>query len=142
MILLFSCFSIAYQGKPLQQGSCIRTDCHVTFGACPRNEIGGLGDLTAKGRSNNVVGCLSPCKKWNYPAPWGQGKNEQSGDGRMLCCPSPVKPEDCRRGIVVQTAFVKLIHQACPSAYSYSYDDLAGLHNCPSAASFVVNFYS
>lgn len=101
-----------------------------------------MGDLTAKGRNNNVVGCLSPCKKWNYPAPWGQNRNEQTGDGRMLCCPDPVKPEDCQRGIVIQTAFVKLIHQVCPSAYSYSHDDLAGLHNCPSVSSFVVNFYS
>lgn len=129
------------QGHPLQQYPCVRTDCRVKLDECPDNERSGLGDLRARGRNNNVVGCLAPCKKWNYPAPWGQGQNEQNGDGQMLCCPSPVSPEACRRGIVVQTEFVKLIHRVCRTAYSYSYDDLAGLHNCPSTASFVVSFH-
>lgn len=126
----------------MQQGSCIRTDCQLHLLACPRNEKQNLGDLTVKSRNNKQIACLSPCKKWNYPAPYGYGRNEQNGNGRMLCCPDPVTPGDCRRGIVINTDYVKLVRQACPTAYSYSYDDKGGLHNCPASASYVVNFYS
>jgi hypothetical protein len=27
--------------------------------------------------------------------------------------------------------FYQAVHANCPSAYSYAYDDAAGLHNCP-----------
>lgn len=131
-----------FQGQPLQDGSCVRTDCHLLLSDCPRNEKNELGDLTVIGRSDNQVACLSPCKKWNYPAPYGNGRNEQEAEGRLLCCPDPVTSEDCRRGIVVNTDYVKLVRQACPTAYSFSYDDEGGLHNCPSSASYVVNYYS
>lgn len=131
-----------FKGQPIQDGSCVRTDCHLLLSDCPKKEKSDLGDLTVKGRNNNIVACLSPCKKWNYPAPYGYGRDEQQGDGRMLCCPNPVTPEDCRKGIVVQTDYVNLLHRACKTAYSYSYDDEGGLHNCPSQASFVVNYSS
>lgn len=126
----------------MNKGTCTRTDCRVTFDQCPRNERNALGDLTAIGFSNDVVGCLSPCKKWNYLARRDEGQPEQNDDGRMLCCPNPVSPDDCRHGIVVQTEYVKLIHRLCPSAYSYSYDNLVRPHSCPSVASFAVNFHS
>lgn len=130
------------KGRQLQQGSCIRTDCRLSINQCPRNERNGLGDLTAKNRNGQAAACLAPCKRWNYPAPFGLGRNEQQGDGRQLCCPSPVSVEECRRGAVVQTEYVNIVRRVCPTAYSFSYDDLAGLHNCPSTTSFVVNFYS
>lgn len=130
------------KGQPIQDGSCVRTDCHLLLSDCPKNEKCELGDLTVKGRNNNIVACLSPCKKWNYPTPYGYGRDEQQGDGRMLCCPDPVTPEDCRKGIVAQTDYVNLLHRACKTAYSYSYDDEGGLHTCPSQASFVVNYSS
>lgn len=123
------------------QGACSKTNCQLHLNKCPRNENNGLGDLTVK-KNNKAVACLSPCKRWNFPAPYGLGRNENQGDGRMLCCPSGVSVQDCRKGIVVQTQYVKLLRQACPSAYSYSYDDLGGLHNCPTATSFAVNFFS
>lgn len=126
----------------MQEGSCIRTDCHLRLDECPNGENHGLGDLTVRGQNDNPVACLSPCKKWNYPPPYGQGQNEQEGDGKLLCCPAPVSVDQCRAGIVKNTAFVNLVHRACPTAYGYSYDDEAGLHNCPSTTSFVVNFYS
>lgn len=133
---------IHFQGQPLEEGSCIRTDCHLLLSDCPQDENSDLGDLTVDCRSNNPVACLSPCKKWNYPEPYGYGRDEQEGDGRMFCCPDPVTPEECRSGIVVDTDYVHLVRSACPTAYSYSYDDEGGLHNCPSSASFTVNFYS
>lgn len=123
-------------------GPCVRTVCNVTFGECPANELSGLGDSAVIGRSNNVVGCLSPCEKWSYPPPVGFGRNKQEDDGRWLCCLPPVTPEECRRRIILQTEYVDLIRRVCRTAYSYSYDDMAGPHYCPSTASFVVNFYS
>lgn len=135
-------FPAISQGQPLQEGSCIRTDCHLLLGDCPKNEKDDLGDLTVKGRSNNPVACLSPCKRWNYSPPYGLGRDEQQGDGRLLCCPDPVTVEECRNGIVVQTDYVNLVRRACPTAYSYSYDDDGGLHNYPSNINYVVNYYS
>lgn len=67
-------------------------------------------------------------------------KNEQEGVGLDFCCPTPpVSVEQCRKGKVVRSKYVDLIHRTCPSAYSYAYDDEAGLHNCPNPTSFVVN---
>lgn len=135
-----NCFLIT-QGNPVNSGACIRTDCHLHLNDCPTDENNGLGDLTVN-KNNAKVACLSPCKKWNYPAPYGFGRDEQQDPGRMLCCPKPVTPEDCRRGIVTQTKYVDLVHRDCPSAYSYSYDDEHALHNCPANTSFMVKFYS
>ncbi|XP_031635150.1 glucan endo-1,3-beta-glucosidase-like [Contarinia nasturtii] len=129
-------------GQPVQDGSCIETDCHLLLTNCPQNEQSDLGDLAVYGRSNNAVSCLSPCKKWNYPPPYGFGRNEQDGDGRLLCCPSPVTAEECRSGIVEETNYVQLVHRDCPTAYSFSYDDEGGLHNCPSDTSFSVVYSS
>lgn len=109
---------------------------------CPKNEKSNLGDLTVKDSSNSPVSCLSPCKKWNYSSPYGNGRDESEVDGRLLCCPDPVSPEECRNGTVVDTEYVKLVRSACPTAYSFSYDDEGGLHNCPPSTSFVVNYYS
>jgi hypothetical protein len=56
-----------------------------------------------------------------------------------VCCPTPpVTPEQCSRGPVVQTQFVQTVRRACPTAYSYAYDDQAGLHSCSTPMSFDV----
>jgi hypothetical protein len=78
------------------------------------------------------VACLSPCKKWNFPPPYGLGLPEIQDPGVMMCCPTPpVQPAECSNGPVIQTAYVQAVHANCPTAYSYAYDDAAGLHNCP-----------
>lgn len=130
-----------FQGNQFQQGTCIRTDCRITPGQCPRNEKYDLGNLSVQ-KNNRAVGCLSPCKKWNYPSPYGQGRNEQQDNGRYLCCPSPVSVDECRRGIVVHTEYVNLVRRSCPTAYSFSYDDDGGSHDCPSDISYHVTFRS
>ncbi len=49
-----------------------------------------------------------------------------------MCCPTPpISPQQCRSGPVINTQYVQSIHRNCPTAYSYAYDDEAGLHNCP-----------
>ena len=106
--------------------------------ACPTNEVEGVGDLRVFS-NGKVVACLSPCKKWNFPPPYGLGLPETQSPGDFLCCPTPpIDPLTCRAGPVVGSQYVNLIHQVCPTAYSYSYDDEAGLHNCPGETSFDV----
>lgn len=121
-------------------GSCVESTCAVSLNSCPTNEIDGLGDLRVF-VNGKVVMCLSPCKRWNYPAPYGMGQPENVDPGLHMCCPTPpVSVDDCRNGDVVRTNYVNLIHSVCPSAYSYAYDDLGGLHNCPAGTSFDVTF--
>ena len=97
-----------------------------------------LGDLRVY-KNGKVVACLSPCKKWNFPPPYGFGNSETQSPGDFLCCPTPpIDPLSCRSGPIVTSHYVNLIHATCPTAYSYSYDDEAGLHNCPGETSFDV----
>lgn len=129
-------FSIAPRGT--SSGSCVATNCALSLTACPQNEIQGLGDLQVV-RNGAPVQCLSPCKRWNWPAPTGLGNSEQAGLGKALCCPTPpVSSGECQAGVVVQTDYVKRVQASCPTAYSYAYDDHAGLHNCPGDTAFDV----
>lgn len=115
------------------------TRCGVSLNACPTGE-NSVGDLGVY-RNGQRIQCLAPCKRWNFPPPFGLGNPESNEPGLHFCCPTPpISPEDCRRGPVVNTQYVNLIHRDCPSAYSYAYDDEAGLHNCPNDVSFDVTF--
>jgi len=133
-------YSLAAEIIPsVQQGTCVSTRCALSLGACPTNEAD-VGDLRVV-KNGRTVQCLAPCKKWNYPPPFGLGRPEDQDPGLHLCCPTPpIWPEECRAGIVVRTQYVNLIHRDCPTAYSYSYDDEAGLHNCPNGVNFRVTF--
>jgi hypothetical protein len=123
----------------VQIGSCVTTDCHISLAACPINE-NYVGDLRLV-RNGRTIKCLAPCKRWNYPHPYGLGMDELIHPGVMLCCPTPpIWPEECRAGLVVNTQYVQLVHRDCPTAYAYSYDDEAGLHNCPNNTTFKVTF--
>lgn len=51
--------------RGVNQGACIPTTCAVSLSSCPSNEIDGLGDLRVW-KNNQVVACLSPCKKWSF----------------------------------------------------------------------------
>jgi hypothetical protein len=120
-------------------GACVPTNCALSLDRCPQNEndVGDLRVIT----NGRTVACLSPCKKWNYPPPFGLGRPEDIAPGVNYCCPTPpIQPAECSSGIVINTQYVNLIHQSCPSAYSYAYDDMAGLHNCPTDTNFQVTF--
>lgn len=119
-------------------GSCITTNCAVSLSKCPSND-NSVGDLRVM-RNGRVVQCLAPCKKWNYSKPYGMQKSEKVGAGLHLCCPTPpVSSKQCTAGPVTKTKYVNLIHRDCPTAYSYAYDDHAGLHNCPNPTNFKIN---
>jgi len=128
-----------------------RLDLH----RCPTNEDASWGGRYSnyKGKSmsgldlryiknNMVLGCMSPCKKLTFGAPTGYGFEEGSIPSLYMCCPTPepndcriergcIGPQDCRKGPIEGTQFVKAIHDMAPGIYSYSYDDGVGLHTCP-----------
>ena len=120
-------------------GNCTDFTCGVSFDSCPSNESFGLGDLRVM-RNGSVVMCLSPCKRWNFPAPYGLGRSETDGIGRELCCAGGISSKDCNAGRVVQTKYVQTLRANCPSAYSFAYDDLGGTHACPLQTNFTVTF--
>jgi len=161
-------FAVAPSGSGAGQGSCVASDCSkLSLDHCPGNEnMSGGGaypaysneDLRVRDGSGNVIACMAPCKKWNYPAPWGLGQSEGVDPGLHMCCPTPIDPATgqctvanhcmtsaaCSNAAdpvsVVHTSYVAAIHSMCPSAYSYAYDDAAGLHACPSDTGFEVTF--
>ncbi|MGH7331998.1 MAG: thaumatin family protein [Candidatus Rokuibacteriota bacterium] len=144
-ITLVDGYSLSAKITPSQTGGerCTPTECAVSLAACPTDEIKGIGSLQVV-RSGQVVQCLSPCKRWNYPAPYGLGRPETVPPGNLLCCPTPpVTPGECNdpmKGIVEKSQYVQLVRRACPTAYSYTYDDLGGSHDCPPGTSFTVAF--
>jgi len=124
--------------RGISQNNCIETTCQLSLDRCPKDE-NNVGDLGIYGTDGKILACLSPCKKWNYPPPYGLGNDEQVSPGVDYCCPTPpIYPEECSSGPVIETQYVQLIHETCPTAYSYAYDDFAGLHNCPGETSFDV----
>ncbi|APR79044.1 Beta-1,4-xylanase [Minicystis rosea] len=161
-------FKVVPTGNGAGQGSCVSSDCSgLTLDKCPGDEdLSGLGsypgyayeDLRVRDAANNVIGCMAPCKKWNYPAPWGLGKPESADPGLHMCCPTPINPSSGQCTVanacmtsqacsntadplsVEHTDYVNVMRQMCPTAYSYAYDDAAGLHACPNTTSFEVTF--
>jgi hypothetical protein len=136
-------FSVRPVGDGAGSGSCVASDCTMlTVDACPSAED--LGDGTIVDLRLDDLGCMSPCKAWNYPPPYGLGQPESEDPGLHLCCPAPFTPEACRDAgdplSVVHTDYVALVHARCPTAYSYSYDDAAGLHACPASTGFELVF--
>ena len=162
-------FAVNPVGPGAGAGSCTASDCsQLTLDHCPAHEDLGGGafpavsdvDLRVRDPDNasRTLACLSPCKAWQYPAPYGRGQPEGVDPGLHLCCPTPIdpgtgnctaangciSPDACRDArdprSVVHTDFVAVVHARCPTAYSYSYDDAAGLHACPADMKFEVVF--
>jgi len=92
--------------------------------------------------NGSILGCMSPCKRLNWGAPYGLQQDESSGSTMWMCCPTPtpqscspsngcITPSACRAGPIETTKFVSAVHTMAPGVYSYSYDDGVGLHACP-----------
>jgi hypothetical protein len=161
-------FKVQPFGSGAEQNGCVSSDCsHLSLDGCPGDDdLSGGGafpsyaheDLRVRDAYGHVIACAAPCKKWNYPAPYGLGLPESQDPGLHLCCPTPIDPasgnctvangcmtsESCRNAAdprsVVHTDYVAALHAMCPSAYAFSYDDANGLHACPSDTSFEVTF--
>jgi len=103
-----------------------------------------------------AVGCIAPCKLLNSGQPYGYNQAIGSQPTVWMCCPTPVPnandqnckatsgcvtPNACRTGPIEQTQYVKAIHSMISNTYAYSYDDVNGLHTCPSGTtSFKMTF--
>jgi hypothetical protein len=159
-------FTVRPTGTGAESGSCVTSDCSgLVLDACPQHETFGGGqfpafsDVDLRAQSGGqVVGCMSPCKRWNYSPPFGLAQPENVDPGLHMCCPTPIdpgtgncteangciSPDQCRDTgdpvSVNHTDYVAAIHSLCPSAYSYSYDDVMGLHACPAKTRFEVTF--
>jgi hypothetical protein len=165
-------YTLSFKVKPFGSGAekngCVSSDCSgLSLNGCPGDDnLSGSGqfpayaheDLRLRDASGKVIACMAPCKKMNYPAPYGLGQSESKDPGMHLCCPTPFDPatgqcteangcmtsQACRAPSdpmsVVHTSYVAAMHSMCPSAYAYSYDDAAGLHACPSDTRFEVTF--
>jgi hypothetical protein len=132
-------FSIAMKIDPsTSDATCVPTSCSLDLTQCPVTENEGIGDLRIMS-GDDIVQCFSPCKKWTWPTPLGDGQTEQDNVGSAMCCPNPpVTPEECNAGAVAQTEYVELVHAECPSAYSFAFDDKGGSHDCPNGTTFHV----
>ena len=139
-ISLVDGFSFPMKIEPSETGgACVPTSCSLDLSSCPAQETQGVGDLRIWNGSGDVVQCFSPCKKWTWPKPLGDGQTEQDEVGAAMCCPNPpVSSEQCNEGLVAQTDYVKLVHDECPSAYSFAFDDKGGSHDCPNGTNFIV----
>ena len=161
-------FKVTPVGDGAGQNGCLVTDCSaLSVNGCPSgdnlSEGGafpqyGAEDERVRDSAGNVIGCISPCKKLNYPAPWGVGLSESVDPALHMCCPTPIDPstgqctvangcmtaDACRNTAdprsVTHTSYVAAVHSMCPSAYAYSYDDANGLRACPSDTQFLVTF--
>jgi len=164
-------WTIPYKLTPLGDTSrcdCIGDKCgfagvdasRLDLARCPRSEDvsnnGQFGNINVGGKTiamnnidlriindkNEVLGCMSPCKKLNWGAPYGLQQPEDKGATMWMCCPTPtpsdcspskgcISPLTCRNGPIEKTKFVAAVHDMAPGVYSYSYDDGVGLHACP-----------
>ncbi|HEY5955310.1 MAG TPA: thaumatin family protein, partial [Polyangiaceae bacterium] len=149
-------YTLPFRIRPLGVGSdqpgCVQSDCaQLDLAQCPSQadlSEGTYSDyrsvdlrIFAPNNPAKVIGCMSPCKKLNYPAPWGLGLSETSKPAVDFCCPTPpISSDQCSSGPVASSAYVTRMHQMCPSVYGYAYDDAAGLHTCPAQTKFEVVF--
>ncbi len=141
-------------------------DCSaLTFSLCPTDEnLSDDGKYPSQAHEDLVLkypntdgtpsattaGCFSPCSKltaanWqSLPDPPFSGKTYQPADpqAEYYCCPTPpISVDACRQGPGASTGYVNLIHEHCPNAYAYAYDDVEGNFNCPAGTVYTMTFY-
>jgi hypothetical protein len=131
--------------------NCSQSTCTIPLSDCPTDE-----DLSQKGRfpalehvnlqykdsGKTLVGCFSPCTiLTTMRSEGGFGYVPNSPEANPFCCPPPMTSAECSAGLVVNTTWVKTIHQHCTRAYAYAFDDAFGLSTCQTPnQSFVVEY--
>ncbi|XP_078441261.1 thaumatin-like protein [Wolffia australiana] len=99
--------------RPAGSGRCARAGCAADLNRrCPA----GLAVRAA----GQVVGCRSACSAF--------------GSDRFCCTGSFGGPQNCR-----PTSYSKMFKDACPTAYSYAYDDPSSILTC-TGADYLVTF--
>jgi hypothetical protein len=143
---------------------CVTLDAtNLSLGNCPSGDRLGPNhtsvDLRIKdpADANKVIGCLSPCKRLNYSAPWGLALPESQDPTAHMCCPTPYPnntPLACTwangcgtsqmcndmndPNTVVHTQYVNKLQEMAPNVYSFAYDDADSLRTCRSDTKFEV----
>lgn len=164
-------FKIIAKGPDVGKFGCVSTNASkLDLNQCPSNEDlsqanKGLAkyknvDLRVYDAANKkIIGCMSPCKKMNYPAPWGFGVDEKKEPALHMCCPTDpqkIKDNTCTwanecatsqacsdakdANSIVHTKYVQSIHKMAPDVYAYAYDDVKGLHTCTGRTKFELVF--
>ncbi len=134
---------------------CDAVDCSgLDYTSCPTSEDLSTGeggsdypqyadvDLQVKNGADSLIGCYSPCKKFNYPTYGGYGLDEDSDPPVIYCCPTPpISSAECNAGPVVNTQYVNDVHTMCnDTVYGFAYDDALGLRHCSAATKVTVVF--
>ncbi|CAO2831312.1 unnamed protein product [Amaranthus hypochondriacus] len=98
-------------------GNCTSTSCMVDLnGSCP-TELRVVSEIDS---NTNGVACKSACEAFGDP---------------QYCCSGPNStPETCK-----PSKYSKFFKDACPTAYSYAYDDATSTFTCD-GADYVVTF--
>mmetsp|Transcript_119877 Transcript_119877/g.339798 ORF Transcript_119877/g.339798 Transcript_119877/m.339798 type:complete len:422 (-) Transcript_119877:106-1371(-) len=139
-------FKLELNGNCNKGGSVI--DCSgLSFAHCPTQEYLHAADMVANlqainPKTNQVVGCYSPCSKLIDDKWDSMGRKPHSPEAAPYCCPTPPQdPEQCRAGPIKDTEFVQTVHRQCPGVYGYSYDDGMGLVRCDATTHYALTFF-
>lgn len=118
-------YNIPISISPTGSNDCTEVKCTFDLNNCPEelklrlsnsDVDGGSGD----GRGQSVVGCKSACLALNKP--------------EYCCSGSFNDPNVCK-----PTDYSKVFKQACPTSYSYPYDDKTSTFTCK-GASYIISF--
>jgi len=128
-------------GAPFQKMDC----SGLSLNQCPTAEIlnGKSVNLRAiHPTTGKIAGCFSPClrlvdDKWHADP----SKPDSPAAGPYCCAGDDGTPEVCNAGPILQTKYVKLLHESCPAAYSYAYDDKRATIVCTTSTEYTVTFY-
>ncbi|XP_022145296.1 thaumatin-like protein 1b, partial [Momordica charantia] len=98
-------------------GNCTTTGCTVDLNSeCPMELR-----VVVSGGDGRSVACKSAC--------------EAFGEAQYCCSGEYGNPNTCR-----PTSYSELFKAACPSAYSYAYDDGSSTFTCASPADYLITF--
>eukprot|EP00418_Pyrodinium_bahamense_P045718 CAMPEP_0179188074 /NCGR_PEP_ID=MMETSP0796-20121207/93337_1 /TAXON_ID=73915 /ORGANISM="Pyrodinium bahamense, Strain pbaha01" /LENGTH=587 /DNA_ID=CAMNT_0020892163 /DNA_START=42 /DNA_END=1806 /DNA_ORIENTATION=+ len=116
-------------------------DCSgLTLDKCPSDEdlgkaaAGPVNMQAVSPHTGKPAGCYGPClklidPKWNNAM--AKGRKRDDPNVVPYCCTTPpLTSETCNAGPIVDTKYVKAVHDLCPGVYAFAYDDGMGLMRC------------
>lgn len=136
------------------KGTCTRhgipfekMDCSgLSLKKCPSAQgVGGVGTVDLRAihpSTHEIAGCYSTClkitdDKWNTPV-GGPGSSKAA----PYCCAGHYgTPGVCNAGPVVHSHYLHRVHEMCPEAYGYAYDDVRATIACDPQTEYDLTFY-
>jgi len=139
-------FKLAVKGnctrqlKPFQSMDC----SGLSLNSCPASEALSSQnvDLRAQSPAGKLAGCFSPCMKltddkWSKPV----GMADSPMVAPYCCACASGGPDICKSGPVQQTNYVQMVHQMCPEAYGFAFDDIRATIVCTQATQYIVTYF-